>query len=66
MEMKRSLEIRRSSDSPKMHTGQEEVSRPDTIMEAMEPSQKGTYHDCLLKDPTSSSKTQMQIFAPIQ
>jgi hypothetical protein len=29
-------------------------------------SQKGTYHDCPLKDPTSSWKSQMQIFAPNQ
>jgi hypothetical protein len=29
-------------------------------------SQKGTYHDCSLKDPTSSDKSQMQIFAPNQ
>jgi hypothetical protein len=27
-------------------------------------SQKGTYHDCSPKDPTSSYKIQMQIFAP--
>jgi hypothetical protein len=31
-----------------------EVPRPDTITEAVERSQKGTYHDCSLKDPTSS------------
>jgi hypothetical protein len=29
----------------------------------MECSQKGTYHDCPLKDPTSNCKSQMQIFA---
>ena len=29
----------------------------------MEHSQKGVYHDHPLKDPTSSWKTQMQIFA---
>jgi len=29
-------------------------SRPDTITEVVERSQKGTYHDCPLKDPTSS------------
>ena len=43
-----------------------EAPRPDTIMEAMEHSQKGTYHDCPPEDPTSSWKIQMQIFAPNQ
>jgi hypothetical protein len=32
----------------------------------MEHSQKGTYHDCPSKDPASSLKNQMQIFAPNQ
>jgi hypothetical protein len=41
-----------------------EVPRPDTITEAMEHSQKWSQHDCPLKDPTSSWKCQMQIFAP--
>jgi hypothetical protein len=40
--------------------------RTDTITEAMEHSQKGTYPDCPPKDPTSSWKSQMQIFAPNQ
>jgi hypothetical protein len=40
------------------------VPRPDT--EDMESSQKGTYHDCPLKYPTSRSEIQMQIFAPNQ
>jgi hypothetical protein len=39
---------------------------PDIITEAMECSPKETYHDCPLKDPTSSLKNQMQIFAPDQ
>ena len=30
-----------------------EMERPD-ITETMEHSQKGIYHDCLLKDPTNS------------
>ena len=51
---------------PKWDPAQGEVPRPDTITEAMEHSQKGTYHDCPLKDPTSSWKSQMQIFAPNQ
>jgi hypothetical protein len=42
------------------------VPRPNTISEAMEHSQNGTYHDCPLKDPTSSWKSQMQISAPNQ
>jgi hypothetical protein len=40
--------------------------RPDTINEVMECSQKGIYHDCPLKDPTISWKSQMQIFTPNQ
>jgi hypothetical protein len=39
---------------PKWNPGQGEVLRPDTITEAMERSQKGTYHDCPPKDPRSS------------
>jgi hypothetical protein len=59
-----SLRKRRSSDRPKLgSSAQEEASRPDTLTEAMECSQKGAYHDCPLKDPTSSCKNQMQIFA---
>ena len=38
---------------PKWDPAQGEVPKPDTITEAMEHSQKGTYHDCPLKDPTS-------------
>jgi hypothetical protein len=30
----------------------------------MEYEQKGTYHDCPLKDPTSSWKNQIEIFIP--
>jgi hypothetical protein len=40
--------------------------RPDTITEAMELSQKGTYHNCPLKESKSTWKSQMQIFAPNQ
>jgi hypothetical protein len=32
----------------------------------MECSQKGTYHYCLMKDPTSSWESEMQIFVPNQ
>ena len=31
-----------------------EAPRSDIITEAMEHSQKGTYHDCTLEDPTSN------------
>jgi hypothetical protein len=51
---------------PKWDPAQEEVPKSDTITEAMECSQKWTYHDYSLKDPTSSWKSQMQIFAPNQ
>jgi hypothetical protein len=40
--------------SPKWDPAQGEVPRPNTFTEAMEYSQKGTYHDCPPKDPTSS------------
>jgi hypothetical protein len=43
-----------------------EAPRPDTVTKAMECSQKRAYHDCPPKDPTSSSKSQMQIFTPNQ
>jgi hypothetical protein len=39
---------------PKWDLAKGEVARPDTITEAMEHSQKETYHDCTLEDPTSS------------
>jgi hypothetical protein len=48
----------------KWNPAQGEAPRPDTITEAMECSQKEIYHDCPLKDPKSSWKSQMQIFAP--
>jgi len=35
---------------PKKDPAQGEVPRPDTITEVKEHSQKGTYHDCPLKD----------------
>jgi hypothetical protein len=41
-----------SGTGPKWDTAQGEVPRPDTITEAMEHSQKGTYCDCPMNDPT--------------
>jgi hypothetical protein len=49
-----------SATGPKWDPGQGVILRPDTITEAMERSQKETYHNC----PTCSWKSQMQIFAP--
>jgi hypothetical protein len=43
-----------SATGPKWDSAQGEVPRPDTITEAMEGSQKGIYHNCLLKDLTHS------------
>jgi hypothetical protein len=43
------INVRRLSFSAQM-----EVPRPDPITKAIEYSQKGTYRDCPLKDPTSS------------
>jgi len=51
METERSLRKRRSSDSSKWDPAQGEAPRPDSVIEAMECSQKGTYHDCPQKDP---------------
>jgi hypothetical protein len=39
---------------PKWDPAQGEVPRSDTITEAMERLQKGTYYHCPLKDPISS------------
>jgi hypothetical protein len=49
MEMERSLG---EKVGPKWNPVQGEVLRPDIVAEAVEHSQKGTYHDCPLKDPT--------------
>ena len=48
----------------KWYAANGEVPRPENITEAMESSQKVIYHYCPTKDPKSSWKIQMQIFAP--
>jgi hypothetical protein len=53
MEIEKSLRKEGPGTGPKWDPVQGEVPRPETITEAMECSQKGTYHDCPLKDPTS-------------
>jgi hypothetical protein len=52
--MERSPEKEGPVTGPKWDPAQGEVPRPDNITEAMECPQRGIYHDCPLKDPTSS------------
>jgi hypothetical protein len=47
-------EEKKVQDSPKRNPPQRMVPRPDTITEAMEHSQKGTYYDYTPEDQTSS------------
>jgi hypothetical protein len=54
MEKERSHEKEGPETGLKWDPAQGEVPRPDTITETIEHSQKGTYHDCPPKDPTSS------------
>jgi hypothetical protein len=53
-----------SVTSPKWDPPYGEVPRSDTITEAMEHSQKGTYHDCPVKDSTSSWKNHCWYLHP--
>ena len=64
--VEKSLRKRMSSYRPKMGSIPREATRPDTITHAVLCSQKGSYQDCPLKAPTSSRKSQMQIFIPKQ
>jgi hypothetical protein len=48
---------------PKWDPTQGKVPKPDTITEAIEHSQKETYHDFPSEDPTSNWKSEMQICA---
>ena len=64
--MERSVRKKGPVIDPKWDPAQGEVPRPDIITEAMECSQNGTYHDCPLKDPRSSWRSQMQLFASNQ
>jgi hypothetical protein len=41
---------------PKWNQAQGTAPRPNTITEAMECLQKGTYHDCPLKDPEQAAE----------
>ena len=52
--MERNLKKEGPATGPKWNPGQGEVPWPDIITETMEDSQKGTYHDCPPKDPTSN------------
>ena len=48
----------------KWDPAQEGALRPNTITEAMECSQKGTYHDCPLKDPTAAERVICRYLYP--
>jgi hypothetical protein len=52
--MERILRKEGPATGPNWDPAQGEVPRPDTVNEAMEHSQKGTYHDRTPEDPTSS------------
>ena len=49
---------------PKWDPAQGEVPRPDTITEAMEHSQKGTYHDCPPKTQQAAERGRCRYLHP--
>jgi hypothetical protein len=49
---------------PKWDPDQGEVSRPDTIAETMECSQKGTYHDCPPKIQQAAERIRCSYLHP--
>ena len=49
---------------PKWDPAQGEVPRPDTITEAMEHSQKGTYHDCPPKTQQAAERVRCRYLHP--
>jgi hypothetical protein len=64
--MEKRLKKKRFSDWPKLESSSREAPRPETISNAIVCLQAGAYRDSSLTGPTSSWKSQMQIFAPNQ
>ena len=64
--MEKSLKKGGPVAGPNWDPAQKEAPRPGIITADKMCLQKGGYHDCPLKGPTNSWKSQMQIFAPNQ
>ena len=58
-------EERRYSDRPKVGSSSRCGPRPDTITEAMEHLQKGTYHDCPPKIQQAAERVRCRYLYPI-